>query len=204
MKTSKCFVLGLLVVAALSCTSTGIPNDYDDYEIYVEFLSQNIWERIELENIELGNVVINSVTDTSGMDYESKEPWEIGSYIRESLPALQRSTIRSFETRNRKPIVLSAENFEQHSVSIVAEHELSKIFNRAEGGGGWWPEYYERFADAQGILTLSRVGFNSEGTQALLYYGNQYAGLGGKGEMVLFDRVDNRWLITKRYMIWIS
>lgn len=191
-------------VAYLGCATTPATSTVDDYEVYVAFLSQLEWERMQLEAVELGSLVIKATTSTRGMHYQSETPWKITRGHRTSLTGLRQSTIDSFELRNQAPMQLEAGRFSGHDVTFITDEELSQIFTRGAGGDGWWPHFYERYHNAQGVLTLSRAGVSSDGTQALLYYGNQWAGLAGIGELVLLEKTENRWTIAKRVQVWVS
>jgi len=64
----------------------------------------------------------------------------------------------SFGTLFRVPVVYE----------LVDKAEIDAIFEK----GGWWTDYYKRYPNSQGFLTLSRVGFSPDGKQALLYAKN--------------------------------
>ncbi|HEX5130988.1 MAG TPA: hypothetical protein VFX92_00725 [Candidatus Krumholzibacteria bacterium] len=53
-------------------------------------------------------------------------------------------------------------------------------------------------------VRVSRVGFNSAGDQALLYCDYGKGNLGGEGVLILLDRVEGEWRITRRVSLWIS
>jgi hypothetical protein len=196
--------LAVLSVAFLCCATAPATSTVNDYEVYVDFLGQLEWERMRLEEVELGTLVIEATTSTRGLQHQSDTPWKITVGHRTSLPGLRQSTIDSFEFRNQAPIHLDASRLNGHDVTLITDEELSKIFTRAAGGDGWWPDFYERYPNAQGVLTLSRTGVSSDGTQALIYYGNQWDGLAGIGEIVLLEKTENRWTIAKRARVWIS
>jgi len=52
----------------------------------------------------------------------------------------------------------------------------------------WWGERYRRFPGSQGVLTLSRVGFKAEGTQALFYFSNRWGGQCRAGGYVVREK----------------
>lgn len=55
-----------------------------------------------------------------------------------------------------------------------------------------------------GRLIVSRVGFNQDGTQALLYYQYRCGGRCGGNEMVLFERTISGWKVITEVMRSIS
>ena len=53
-------------------------------------------------------------------------------------------------------------------------------------------------------MTLSRVGFNQDQTQALVYIGNQEGPLSGAGYIVLLNKQFGNWELKQKIMVWIS
>jgi hypothetical protein len=51
---------------------------------------------------------------------------------------------------------------------------------------------------------VSRVGFSSDGGQALVYVGIVWAPLAGAGEYYMLSRNQGVWVISGSVMIWIS
>ncbi len=70
--------------------------------------------------------------------------------------------------------------------------------------GGFWPEFERRYPDAQGFFTLSRTAFSRDGSQALLYVGNQSDGLAGVGYVMWLRWESDRWAILATRLMWIS
>jgi hypothetical protein len=59
-------------------------------------------------------------------------------------------------------------------------------------------------ADVPELMVFSRVGFNEEGTQALVYVSATRAPRDGTGEYVLLEKADGVWKIRQRHLAWIS
>ncbi len=57
---------------------------------------------------------------------------------------------------------------------------------------------------SQGVLTLSRVGFNEARGTAVLYAGNQWHAAAGEGNMVLMKKTAGGWTVHDTAMMWIS
>jgi hypothetical protein len=58
---------------------------------------------------------------------------------------------------------------------------------------GWWEEFYRRYPESRGFATFSRVGFNDDKTQALVYQAYSCGGLCGGGGYVLLVKVNGVW-----------
>lgn len=53
-------------------------------------------------------------------------------------------------------------------------------------------------------MTLSRVGFNSDRTRALVYVGNQSHWLTGAGFYLVLVKTKGGWSVEHEFMSWIS
>jgi hypothetical protein len=62
----------------------------------------------------------------------------------------------------------------------------------AENGKGW-EEVYRKHPKSRGIVELSMVGFNPEGTKAIVYCGNQSDWLAGGGGTKIYKKTDGKW-----------
>lgn len=84
--------------------------------------------------------------------------------------------------------------------TLLTEDELKHILRGDRGG---WDRFYAQYSESQGILTLSRVGFNENMTQALLYVSNQVH-WGVEGHYVVMTRRDGNWTVEDSEMVLIS
>jgi hypothetical protein len=53
-------------------------------------------------------------------------------------------------------------------------------------------------------MELSRIGFNSEMNQALVYVGNYREITNGAGYLVFLIKQNDQWNISNEIIIWIS
>ena len=82
-------------------------------------------------------------------------------------------------------------------VVLVSKGEIDQIF-------GEWDDFYKRFPDSQGYMTLSRVGFNSDRTKALIYMDNGCGVLCARGCYFLLHKEYGDWFITEEFDCWMS
>jgi hypothetical protein len=82
----------------------------------------------------------------------------------------------------------------------ISQSEATIIFQAGRG----WEEFYQKYPGSQGVLELSRPGFNREATQALVYVANQGSWKGGAGYFVLLTKENGSWKVEKRYTSWVS
>ncbi len=54
------------------------------------------------------------------------------------------------------------------------------------------------------FVTLSRVGYNNNVTQAVITIAAVYGPLAGTGTLVYLERIGNEWIIKRKILVWIS
>lgn len=118
------------------------------------------------------------------------------------LKGLEAATRESFVARNNRAYPLISGDFSvDQPIVLLSQADISEFFG--DQGTGW-DGFYEKYPDAQGILELSRVGFNATTTQALVYAGNQSNWLAGIGWLILLEKHGDQWEVVARHMTWIS
>jgi hypothetical protein len=74
-----------------------------------------------------------------------------------------------------------------------------EIFKQPDG----WKAFYDKYPGSVGYVSLSRVGFSMEMNQAVVYVAHWCGGLCGKGKLVLLQKQNGVWKITKEMLLWI-
>jgi hypothetical protein len=125
---------------------------------------------------------------------------EISEQLQKAFPALQPASMSSL-----REVIIHPAKF-RHSFRLPVAYELvdkadiDGIFKK----GGWWTDYYKKYPDSQGILSLSRVGFSPDGKQAVFFASNGCGGRCGTGAYVVMERTDSGWKVAKEILIWVS
>jgi hypothetical protein len=124
---------------------------------------------------------------------ENDEPW------REKKKGLNidQSAVENYEARNSEHWLLNKASFKLPvKVNLITDDDLKAIFH-----GHWgeleWINYYRRFPDSSGFVMLSRVGFNTEHTQALLYAGSRCGPGCGDLHFLLLEKANGIWTTKK-------
>lgn len=113
---------------------------------------------------------------------------------------VEQEILDDFEAKNARSCPLGDFFDLPAKVMFIGETENIKIFWK----GFLWLEFFAKYPFAQGIMELSRVGFNAEKNQALVYVGNQEDITAGAGYYVLLAKIDGVWVIQDQVMSWIS
>ncbi len=112
-------------------------------------------------------------------------PSEAVRFMRNYHPDLGDEIWSDFETKNEAPSVLERRFALGVEYVFISKQEIESIFSKNAGG---WEDFYAKYPSSQGVLTLSRVGFNEAKDTAVLYAGNQSHWVAGEGNMVLMKK----------------
>jgi hypothetical protein len=125
---------------------------------------------------------------------------EISAYLHKELPTLQQASLNSFREVNAHPASFKHSFRLPIAYELVDRTDIDAVFKN----GGWWTDYYKKYLNSQGILSLSRVGFSLDGKQAVFFSSNGCGGKCGTGTYVVMERVGSGWRIAKEILVWIS
>ncbi len=143
-------------------------------------------------------LVIMEKTQTDVLELASDETYQ---FVEGSLQHLSTETLSDFKARNDQSYPLKTSMILGSRYLLFSEKDKQDLFQINQSG---WDVFYNRYPDAPGIITLSRVGFNARMDQALVYLGIQSHWLAGSGSFFLFNKVDGEWLIDQQVMTWES
>jgi len=121
--------------------------------------------------------------------------------IQKRIPEARADTIADFAVKATRPDQFKHPlDIKVPSVFLTRE-EIDDFFSVARYG---WTNFYKAYPGAQGILNLSHAGFNSNRSEALVYFGNTTDYEGGAGYFVLLRKKNSSWIIVKQSMVWVS
>lgn len=186
------FAFVVLLISSTACrkTPTVQSAEYDALSAFIngKFGSQKGITRI----------VISSIPESDQDGINARFPLSTEA-LQTKATVLQKTTIDSFRSVNTDQALF------QRSFHVALDYELadsSQLASLFKNGG--WPAFYKRFPGATGILTFSRVGLNSNGTQALFVVSSQCGELCGSGYYVIMETRDDRWITVKEIQAWMS
>lgn len=140
------------------------------------------------------------VEDHTGLGVTSNDPQQF-DYLRKSLPEVDQTLLDDFRSRNAQSEPLADQFTLKTQVVLIGQDEVTRLFGQ---GGGAWDEFYQKYPNSQGLMTLSKAGFNAAGDKALVYIGNQSHFLAGTGYAVVLAKKNGAWTILNQVMLWIS
>ena len=118
--------------------------------------------------------------------------WDISNsihYFKDNMPSLLDDTIDDYQNINKESIQLKN----------IPDLEVECFLIPKNEAVNWKIKH----PDAVALIHFSRVGFNAEKNQALVYFTDYFAPLAGSGNLILLEK-NMEWVIVKTVMVWIS
>jgi hypothetical protein len=122
------------------------------------------------------------------------------SYLRENLERLDEETLNEFLAKNREHHPIEPDLNPGGRLVCVGDEEYEHIFRYGDG----WARFRREFPESDGTLRFSRVGFDRDVTQAMLYAGQQFDWNVGSGGFRLFSKLEGEWTEAGRAGSWLS
>ena len=163
--------------------------DAEEYAVYSAIIDARA-KRAGEEGGKPERVLVVSDMTEPWHDFTNEEAFYAG--LKESSKELLDETIEDYKSKNRKPHKLSPRLSVKVRYVLVDADEIRGFF-KGKGPAGW-EDFYKKYPTSGGFLTFSRVGFNSDKTQALVYQSHNCGGLCGEGSCLLFVKKDGAWV----------
>ena len=142
-------------------------------------------------------IMADTATSATGVDNTAQTL----DYVLQNMHDVAPETLDSFRSRNDDSQPLRPDMQLGGPYTLLSQAGKNQIFSQNQSG---WDIFYNRYPQAPGITTFSRVGFNATLDQALVYMGTQSNWLVGTGYYILLKKVNGTWSIDQQVMIWES
>jgi len=132
--------------------------------------------------------------------------WCADKQVSQRLANLGSETLDDYRIQNREPVAL-AKSFDQRPVELLSDQDLTGLLIRTNLKINFsliparkiqWGEFYSRYPLSPGVISFSRVGFDSQMQQALVYeeiVGNVD---GAWGRYLVLTKKSGAWAIEDR------
>jgi hypothetical protein len=144
-------------------------------------------------------VLIRDHTSVDGFDYKSHD--NVLEETRRQLPVMQGETFFSFIDANEYSHPFDNRLRLPGASRFVNAQQIEGYFS--EGGGGW-NAFNRDYPHWGGFITFSKVGFNRDMNQALVYFSSVCGDTCGAGELVFLVKEGVVWRIKGTAVNWIS
>ncbi|HXG68644.1 MAG TPA: hypothetical protein VNO70_26345 [Blastocatellia bacterium] len=190
------------LLAQLQAGSNRSDVEDEDYAVYSALINQKyIKDQIKL-------IVIQQETENYDSDHDRRPPEETSRHILQLLSPVSQATLADFRIRNAQPATLRDKFDLKVRHTVVPKQEIMSIFQPRGGVPDdlfkAWQQFYKKYPDSPGYIRLSRVGYDSEKGQAMVYVAHGCGGLCGSGGYVLMTKEGNAWSIKNEMPLWVS
>jgi hypothetical protein len=182
-------------LSTVAAGSAPLQIEDEEYAVYSALINKDIKDSADAEKRGDASdrvLIINespSLWDGSIAD-ESKNFFE---ELKRSAPQLQPETVNDLQVKSNEASRLERKFSLKIKYLLVKDEEIDALFKDNVMGG--WEAFHRKHPKSSGILTLSRVGFNADKTQALVYKGWSCGGLCGGGGYTLLTKKKGVWVV---------
>ena len=170
------------------------PEEYAVYSAYLNGIeiSPNDGKAVKL-------IVIN---DHTTIIESSCSQDNIAKYNQRIAKGELRPLFESSQARSKESVSLSRLFNIKHDYVLLAESAFADFFKAKDLDG--WEDFYKKYPGSSGYISLSRVGFNTTFTKAIIFRKQNCGSLCGSGDHILFEKVDGKWKDIGRFNCWMS
>lgn len=156
--------------------------DSDEYAVYSDLInSRYIGEGV-------GLMVVVDQTNAESGDFSQ-------------LRGVDKELIEDYQAKNNMACRLDRLFNLRVSYELISEEEARDTIESDPEIG--WDIFYSTYPDSQGMLSLSRAGFNRNRTQALVYACNHAGPNAIDGNYYLLVKDGAAWVVKKMFEAWI-
>ena len=160
--------------------------DIEEYVVYTALLESRF------AGDDIGQILFIDQTDVSS---ESLLERDLAAF-QESTP-LEGKLINSFIELSKQPYPLEPDLDFGLEYLLFTQEEVVELRSQDEASG--WTLLYDKYPNAYGFVYLSRVGFNADFSQALVFMSTFHYERLMEGEYYLMIKQDGRWVIEASY-----
>lgn len=184
--------------------------DMDEYEVYSTFLNSYLGVRKyrDEEKREVGIkrvVVLKKIPANLNKEVsDEKELKEIKPWFPEFPMAnenltLDEGAILDYIRKGRTNSILSEKMFKlSGKITFITRAYIDSLFNSSLPGDNCengWKSFYEKYPNAHGFVTFSRVGFNKNKTQAFLQVSTSSGCRGSDTCFYILEKNNGEWSV---------
>ena len=116
------------------------------------------------------------------------------STIKQSINDLDSNAYLNYVDNNKLSYNLDSSMILKTNMKLISLEERDYLINNPEFNYSWEP-FFDKYPDSQGLWTISRIGFNSDSTEAMLSYGFSKP-FYGMDIINYYKLMDNKWQQT--------
>lgn len=193
--------LMLLAGAAVQVRAQQADEEYKVYDAVVREMFRDGVTQFDM-NAKVGKIVVRDHTVSEYAAWPESENWD---QVKIRLRDLTDETIAGYEAARKNESDLKAKLDIPLEYVLISDSDLLKFFPTEQGRTlEQWNEFYKLYPSSAGYNSFSKVGFDKQRKNALVYFINWCGPLCGTGTYVLVEKGENGWTVKNAAMIWIS
>ncbi|MFL6231085.1 MAG: hypothetical protein ACJ741_20095, partial [Pyrinomonadaceae bacterium] len=146
-------------------------------------------------------LVVNN--QTSGDMVTGSQPEEVFKDYKETLSSEFQAALKDYKAKNQKSERL-VRSFNLNLDYLLVNRNEFQAFFKSKNLEESWKNFYKKYPNSPGYITLSRVGFDPSMTHACLYAETDCGSLCGDGSYILLTKEKGTWKVTKELSFWQS
>lgn len=192
IQITKFFLLVTMAIVSISAFSAcaaqeteplaGYGPDSDEYSVYSDLINSKY----------IGGGVGLMVVE----DQTNAESSAFGQ-----LRGVDGELIEDYQAKNKMAYRLDRLFDLRVGYELISEEDARDIIESDPEVG--WDTFYSTYPDSQGMLSLSRAGFNKNRTQALVYACNHAGANAIEGNYYLLTKNGDAWVVKNVFEAWI-
>lgn len=143
-----------------------------------------------------GDYLLTDIADGRNLD-------RLFEAFKRDFPLADLAALDNFLVVNQRPYPMLKHPVLAQTGSRLIRHEDVERFSKTDTGF-WWAAFYRDYPEAAGFFTLSKVGFNADMTQAIVYRAFSCGDTCGYGSYVLLVKAGGAWRIVGEARPWVS
>ena len=122
-----------------------------------------------------------------------------GNFLKHWRSTLPQEAVEDYRLKNREPRRLSDALSLKFKYVLAESYELEQVRKAKK-----WDEFYEKYPDSNGFISLSRVGFDSAKSRAIVYLEHWCHELCGYSYYLVLSKDKEGLKVTKLDTGWVS
>ena len=157
-------------------------------------------DRVSGEEYSVYSALINARFSKSGTDSAIIQS-RTGQHLIQAVTEFE----KLLWAKNEKSYALERRFDIRVKYALLDGQQLEQMFGKgAEERDKGWGNYWEEHPHSTGLLTFSRVAFNSETSEAILSVSEMCGGLCGYGYLFRLKKDKGAWTVIEERTLWVS
>ena len=183
-------------LTSIRATSSFPDEESETYAVYSALIS----ELFTKENVKLLVIQEQTLVNSNPDHLKATTPEDGIKDLKECCPSVDEDALKDYDTKNLASSKLVANFSLPLKYVLLNTSELHELQHAHET----LREFSERYPGADGLISLSRVGFNKDYSQAYVRVEFIFCPLCSFGEEILLKKQGGTWKVAESFGGWVS